>query len=187
MKIKTLLLLAALLLTACATGASDSLSPPMNQDPANLGGAQISNPVDPSVGDAPVPMEDLATQQTPLPEAAMPLVSIAIQDLAQRLDVGLDEITVVHYEEVEWSDASLGCPQLGMDYAQVITQGSDIVLQFEETMYHYHSDLRELVVICMDETETTASADGIDTTVKDGGPNETKDDDVIIQLPTERK
>ena len=180
-------LLAALLLVACATGAPDTLKPSMNQDPANLGGAQISSPVDPSAGDTPVPGVDLVTLQTPLPEAVMPLVNIAIQDLAQRLDVSLDEITVVHIEEIEWSDASLGCPQPGMDFAQVITQGLEIVLQFEEDTYSYHSDLKELVMLCIDDTETTGSVDKVDTTVKDGGPNETKDDDVIIMPPTERK
>ena len=186
-KIHLLLTLFVLLLSACAAGASDTLSPSKNQDPVNLDGAQISNPVDPLAGDAPVPMGDLAIQQTPLPEAVMPLVYIAIQDLAQRLGVGLDEITVVHYEEVLWPDASLGCPQPGMDNAQVITQGLKIVFQFEEDTYSYHSDLKELVMLCLDDTETTGFVDKIDTTHKDGGPNETKDGDVIIMPPTERK
>ena len=148
MKIKTLLLLAALLLTACATDVSDALSPPKNQNPVNLGGSQIPNPVDPSIGDTPVPMEDLTTQQTSVPEAAIPLVNIAIQDLAQRLGVGLDEITVAHFEEVDWPDASLGCPQPGIDYGQVITPGYQIVLSSAEEGFNYHADKAGIILLC---------------------------------------
>jgi len=120
----------------------------MNQDPANLGGAQISNPVDPSAGDAPIPGAYLVTHQTPVPEAAMPLVNTAIQDLAQRLCVGIDEITVVHYEEVDWPDVSLGCPQPGIDYAQVITPGYQIVLTLDEKGFNYHADKAGIILLC---------------------------------------
>ncbi len=171
-KLHILLALLIFLVSACAGSAEPTLLP---QNPP------------PQQTATPVPMDDLATLQTPVPEAAMPLVNIAIQDLAQRLGVGLDEITVIHYEGVNWAYASLGCPQPGMDYAQVITQGFEIVLQYQEDTYSYHSDLKELVTLCRDDTETTGFVDKIESTVKDGGPNETKDDDVIIMPPTERK
>ena len=145
-----LLLLAALLLTACATGASETLSPPMNQDPTNHGGALSSTQANPSAADTPVPAEDLLTQQTPFPEAAMELVNITIQDLAQRLGVGLDEITVVHYEEVNWPDASLGCPLPGIDYAQVITPGYQILLKSDEDGFNYHADKEDIIILCED-------------------------------------
>ena len=170
-----LLLLAALLLTACATGASDTLSPLTNQDPAILGGAQISNPLDPLAGDAPVPGVDLVTLQTPLPETVMPLVNIAIQDLAQRLGVGLDEITVVRYEEVIWPDASLGCPQPGMDYAQVITPGYLLILSREAEFYEYHTNLNQDFVLCEVNRVFNGKEKGLDFTLKDGGPNQPKE------------
>ena len=181
-----------LLLSACAGSAEPTLLPNSNDDSAGPveSSATMPDAEAPEV-ETPEPTTDhqeaIVTDEGALPGGAEALVDLAKTDLAQRLAVEISTITLVSYEEVFWPDASLGCPEEGMNYAQVITQGSDIVLQFEETMYHYHSDLRKLIVICMDETETMSSVDGIDTTVKDGGPNETKDDDVIIQPPTERK
>ncbi len=47
--------------------------------------------------------------------------------VAQKLGVAATELTVVSAEEVEWSDASLGCPEPGMFYAQVITPGWRVI------------------------------------------------------------
>ena len=51
-------------------------------------------------------------------------------------------------ESVQWSDASLGCPQEGMMYAQVITPGYKLVFDFEGTSYavHTNSDASHMVV-----------------------------------------
>lgn len=68
-----------------------------------------------------------------------PLVDQAKGDLAGRLEVGADAIAVISAELVEWSDASLGCPQPGMAYAQVPTDGSLIVLSHGGAEYRYHT------------------------------------------------
>jgi hypothetical protein len=47
---------------------------------------------------------------------------------------------------MEWRDASLGCPVKGMMYAQVITPGFKITLEFEEQTYSYHTDTSTRVV-----------------------------------------
>lgn len=184
--IRLLLALFLLMLSGCTTSFGAELS-----DPSDGSAGPVETSATMPEVEAPEPttddQESMVTEESEIPGGAEALVDLARTDLAQRLDVEISAITFVSYEEVFWPDASLGCPVEGINYAQVITRGSDIVLQFEETIYHYHSDLRELVLICMDETETLSSVDGIDTTVKDGGPNETKDDDVIIQPPTERK
>lgn len=68
-----------------------------------------------------------------------PAVASAIADLAARLKVPETQIAVSRIEEVEWRDASLGCPQPGMMYAQVITPGYRIVLQADGKTYEYHA------------------------------------------------
>jgi hypothetical protein len=63
----------------------------------------------------------------------------AVQDLAAHLDVETSEIDVVSAEAVTWSDSSVGCPQKGFMYQQVITEGTRIILEVDGTRYHYHS------------------------------------------------
>jgi hypothetical protein len=69
----------------------------------------------------------------------MPMVDQAKADLAGRLGIDAGEIALISAELVEWSDASLGCPQPGMVYAQVPTDGSLIVLSHGGAEYPYHT------------------------------------------------
>jgi len=66
----------------------------------------------------------------------------------------MDKITIASVEAVEWPDASLGCPELGMVYAQVITPGYRIILTVSGEQYEYHSDneARQLR-LCQDDRE----------------------------------
>ena len=65
-------------------------------------------------------------------------IAIAVEDLAQRLAVDESEIEVRSARPVTWPDASLGCPQPGMKYAQVATDGALIELAYAGTVYPYH-------------------------------------------------
>jgi hypothetical protein len=67
------------------------------------------------------------------------LVDRAVADLAQRLRVRADDIGVVAAYLVVWPDTSLGCPQPGMQYLQVLTDGSVIVLSAGGATYRYHT------------------------------------------------
>lgn len=62
----------------------------------------------------------------------------AVADLAERLDVDPAEVSVVSVEAVTWSDGSLGCPEPGMMYPQVLTEGVRIVLEVDGQQYRYH-------------------------------------------------
>jgi len=67
------------------------------------------------------------------------LVEKAKEDLAQRLSIDISQINLVEAREVIWPDASLGCPQPGMVYAQVQVEGLLIRLGVGKEMYFYHS------------------------------------------------
>jgi len=53
----------------------------------------------------------------------------------------------VSAEAVEWPDASLGNPQPGMVYAQVVTPGYKIILSARGQQYEYHSEHERLVLV----------------------------------------
>ena len=67
------------------------------------------------------------------------LVDLATKDLSMKLGVEPTGIEVMQAEYVSWRDSSVGCPQPGYQYLQVITNGSRIVLSFNKQVYHYHS------------------------------------------------
>ncbi|GAA1594850.1 hypothetical protein GCM10009789_56150 [Kribbella sancticallisti] len=75
-------------------------------------------------------------------------VEQAKSDLAGRLGVPVEAVTVVSTEEVTWPDGSLGCPQPGMRYTQVLVNGSRIVLTVDGKRYHYHSGGRRGPFLC---------------------------------------
>lgn len=88
------------------------------------------------------------TPEAGLPQQARDVVQLAKEDLARRLKLPVSEISVVSVEAVDWPDTSLGCPQPGMAYAQVITPGFRVVLEAAGQSYEYHTDQDSSVVLC---------------------------------------
>ncbi len=94
---------------------------------------------------SPTPVEEALEMETnPEPPTSVepglePLITLAMDDLAERLDITTDEITLVSAEAVVWPDASLGCPQPDMLYRQVPEDGALIILRVDDREYEYHS------------------------------------------------
>jgi hypothetical protein len=107
------------------------------------GGAESDSLLTPSAATGGEPMADAKP-----PAAAEEVVKLAKQDLAERLAVATEVIRLVSVEEVDWSDASLGCPEPGMMYAQVITPGFLVTIEAEGQQYEYHTDEGRFVVLC---------------------------------------
>ncbi len=82
----------------------------------------------------------------PAGSPAEKIVNAAKADLAERLGIAEEAIAVASIEEMEWPDSSLGCPQPGMMYLQVITPGFRIVLTANGQEYKYHTDLVRAVL-----------------------------------------
>ncbi len=76
------------------------------------------------------------------------VVSQAVADLAQRLGVSEEDIIVRSVKEVIWPDASLGCPQPDLAYAQVIIPGYRVKLEAQGQAYDYHAERTSRVVFC---------------------------------------
>ncbi len=83
--------------------------------------------------------EDGKPVATVTPQALTDLQATARGVLAQRLSVSADTLALVSDQEVQWSDASLGCPEDGMMYAQVITPGHRITFSYEGDHYEVHT------------------------------------------------
>ncbi len=62
----------------------------------------------------------------------------AVADLAARLGVEPGEIAVESVQAETWPDASLGLPEPGMMYAQVVTSGHVVTLSCAGRTYVYH-------------------------------------------------
>ncbi len=74
------------------------------------------------------------------------LIEAAKTDLARRLIINADQIEVRAVESRQWPDASLGCPQPDMMYAQVIIQGFQIILSVEGQEFDYRTDLQRAIL-----------------------------------------
>lgn len=95
-------------------------------------------------GSAPVSPQPPATVSRtlitpPYPAFIEERIATAKNDLAGRLGLSLDQIEVVEVLAVVWADGSLGCPQPGVAYIQVLTDGMQIVLRAGGALYSYHS------------------------------------------------
>lgn len=86
-----------------------------------------------------VPTEGLTMEET---------IQLAKEDLAGRLKIDAGEITVVSSESVTFNNSSLGCPQKGMSYLQVLTDGYRIVLVAGGVQYDYRVSTRGAIVLC---------------------------------------
>jgi len=76
------------------------------------------------------------------------MVQLAKESLARKFQLNKDQINLFSVEAMIWPDASLGCPQAGIVYAQVETPGYQIVLEATGGSYSYHTDDISRVILC---------------------------------------
>lgn len=76
------------------------------------------------------------------------LVTKAKRDLADRMNIAGDRIKLLEVKEVVWPDASLGCPQPGMKYKQIPSDGLLIRLGVKRRVYRYHSGANREPFLC---------------------------------------
>lgn len=78
-----------------------------------------------------------------------------VEAAARRLlaaEVGEGAFELLSYAVVQWPDASLGCPEEGYAYAQVITPGHKLLFDLDGAIYPVHSNADgSHMVICGDE------------------------------------
>ena len=95
----------------------------------------------------------IPTVETTRPSILVAPDQQAIADLAARLSIAPEAIAVVRMVEVDWPDGSVGCPQPGMRYKQVLTNGTFIQLQVDDQLYNYHSGVGRPAFLCTSPDE----------------------------------
>ena len=65
--------------------------------------------------------------------------SFSRKDLADRLGIELDSITLAGARQVNWRSGALGCPKPGMSYTQALVPGVLILLNVGDEAYGYHA------------------------------------------------
>jgi hypothetical protein len=137
-----------------ATTAPEALPEAVDQETPTLAPTPVPPTEDAMMTTTPTEAtEPESAAKTPLPPEAEQVVRLAIEDLVGRLDLAPEAIQLVSVEAVEWPDTSLGCPQPGMMYAQVITPGFLVILEAGGEGYAYHTNRADQVVLCQPQED----------------------------------
>ena len=76
-------------------------------------------------------------------------VSAAREVLSASLDISSSQIVLLSVEEVMWGNTSLGCPEPGKQYAEVIVSGFRVIFEYQGQKYEYHTNIDgSMVVTC---------------------------------------
>jgi len=79
-----------------------------------------------------------STPVPPTDSVSLALIEKAKSDLAQRTGIPTEEISLDYFAYITWPNASLGCPEPGMAYADVLVDGYQILLRAGLDVYSYH-------------------------------------------------
>jgi hypothetical protein len=131
-------------------------------------------PSDPEIAPSENSSENpLELERTPEPtqmSSAPPVekfVALAKENLASRLGIEVDKITLVKTAEKLWLNAALGCPRPGVFYPSGRVSGFQIWLEVEGLEYIYNTDFNGTVLLC---PELNPHVPNIDTGPTPGVP-----------------
>jgi len=93
----------------------------------------------------PISTEKTKAQIMPIEQGQ---IDFAIENLAEILGVDVYRVEVINLELVTWPDASLGCPEPGMLYTQVLSAGYRLTLGVDGELYYYNADTRGEIFLC---------------------------------------
>jgi hypothetical protein len=106
---------------------------------------QGTTPSTPTPAAAPSPVPGASPVVPPESAAA---VDAAFADAATHLSVNRDTLRVDQVVSRDWPDSSLGCPQPGQLYSQVVTPGFVVIIVSGSHQLEYHTDSRSRVTLC---------------------------------------
>jgi len=66
-------------------------------------------------------------------------IAFSRDDLAARLDIDKDAVSLSGATPVTWRSGALGCPEPGMNYTQALVPGVWIMMRAGNKAYRYHS------------------------------------------------
>lgn len=93
------------------------------------------------------------------------MLSAMRADAARRTGAAADAVRVLSVQPVTWPDASIGCPQPGMAYAQVLVPGWLVRLEAGGRPFGYHAARAGRWVMCPAEQAQPPAATQADPRV----------------------
>lgn len=149
MKLRWIILMASLTLIVAGCRSFEATAQPVNTEVPQASPTQLPSATPAKNSIQPTkPSETTEMPVTPLP--ANKFVDLAKRDLASHLNIEIEQITLRETMEIDWPDASLGCPSPGKVYAQGRVPGYKIWLETGGEEYIYHTDLTGQVILCAD-------------------------------------
>jgi hypothetical protein len=130
-----LVMAAAILLSACGEMIPAPTSTPVFV-PASTATPDLSSGSKPIPAD-PIQLTPASTQISDYPIA----VQKAIKSLSSKLGIGVDQIKVIGYENVQWPNGCLGIQQPGVMCTMVIVDGYRVILEANGARYEYHTNI----------------------------------------------
>jgi hypothetical protein len=78
------------------------------------------------------------------------VIQAALDAASVRLDVPSDTLTVVMTAQHDWPDSSLGCPEPGIAYSQIVAPGYIVTIDTDDqaSEVEAHTDRGSRAVIC---------------------------------------
>ncbi|MEO0345763.1 MAG: hypothetical protein AAF229_05850 [Pseudomonadota bacterium] len=76
--------------------------------------------------------------QRALDSAEVSISTRAAAVFSEEMDIPISQVTVISVRPVEWPDSSIGCPQPGQAYAQVMTPGHKIAVRARGEIHVMH-------------------------------------------------
>lgn len=76
------------------------------------------------------------------------VIEAARADAARRSGLAAGAFEVIEARAVTWPDGSLGCPQPGMMYVQVITPGYQVVFDVDGVQYDIRASAQGGALLC---------------------------------------
>lgn len=127
--------------TAGTADADDSTSPvPSIPVASSLANPSYPETVPPDGGPSEVDpgvSKDLHGRLEVVDAGPLEVLDLVLADAARHMGLALEKLRVSTVETGEWPDASLGCPEPGKTYAQVISRGNKIVVTGKGQMLEY--------------------------------------------------
>jgi hypothetical protein len=165
MNIRWILLIPLLSLTLGSCGGSPQMAVEKSPDlPSSSPTREPLSTLVPTQSNQGDNMQMNSSLPTPSASGLEGLIEKAKEDLAQRLSISLDQISLGEATGVIWPDSSVGCPQPGMKYLQVPEDGARIVLEVEGISYEYHMGGRRGLFLCEKNFKNPSPLPQIDIT-----------------------
>jgi WD40 repeat protein len=116
-------------------------------------------------------------------------IHVAVADLSNRVGrtLALGDLARWEWAQVNYPDASLGCPQEGQVYAQVITPGYQFELTYGGTVYDYRVSADQTVIILcgtVSEGQATLTPTPVDPNQIDTGVLCANPEPGVLYLPS---